>query len=92
MSWVNLIKGYRVFNVDTLFFTVSKGLRGFKMTMGLKIHRMMKDKDPPELQDEARKRRELNDNVLDVIYAKLIDRRKGRESKFGHRDDDDDDL
>lgn len=62
------------------------------MTMGLKIHRMMKDKDPPELQDEARKRRELNDNVLDVIYSKLIDRRKGRESKIGHRDDDDDDL
>ncbi|MGA1821477.1 MAG: hypothetical protein ACMUIG_03000 [Thermoplasmatota archaeon] len=62
------------------------------MTMGLKIHRMMKDRDPPELQDEARKRKEINDNVLDVIYNKLLDRKRGREVKTGNKDDEEDDL
>ena len=48
------------------------------MTMGLKIHRMLKDerKDPPEIVHEARKRKELSDNILELIYNKLTS--KGR--------------
>ena len=43
------------------------------MTMGLKIHRMMKDTtDPPELQEEAKKRKDMSDSILEIIYNKLV--------------------
>jgi hypothetical protein len=46
------------------------------MTMGLKIHRMLKEdrKDPPELTEEARRRRELSDSILEIIYNKIMHR------------------
>jgi len=48
------------------------------MTMGLKIHRMMKDqrRDPEELASEAQDRREVSDSILDVIYQKLVERHR----------------
>ncbi|MDG6225640.1 MAG: hypothetical protein QCI82_09020 [Candidatus Thermoplasmatota archaeon] len=49
------------------------------MTMGLKIHRMMRDqkKDPETLRTEAQERREVSDTILDIIYSKLVERKKG---------------
>lgn len=48
------------------------------MTMGLKIHRMLKDdrSDPLEMVEEAKKRREVSDTILEIIYNKLINRGK----------------
>jgi hypothetical protein len=48
------------------------------MTMGLKIHRMLKEdrKDPPELTEEAKRRKELSDNILEVIYNKIMHKGK----------------
>ena len=51
------------------------------MTMGLKIHRMLKDerKDPPEMVQEAKKRKELSDNILELIYNKLTNKGRTKE-------------
>lgn len=48
------------------------------MTMGLKIHRMLKEdrKDPPELTDEALRRKELSDSILEIIYNRIIHKGK----------------
>jgi len=54
------------------------------MTMGLKIHRMMKDqrRDPEEIVAEAQQRREVSDSILDVIYHRLMDKhRRGDQRK-----------
>lgn len=47
------------------------------MTMGLKIHRMLKEerRDPPEMLEEAQKRKEVSDNILELIYNKLTGHR-----------------
>jgi hypothetical protein len=41
--------------------------------MGLKIHRMLKEerKDPPEMVEEAEKRKQVSDSILELIYNKL---------------------
>ncbi|MCU0799444.1 MAG: hypothetical protein MUC62_07210 [Candidatus Thermoplasmatota archaeon] len=46
--------------------------------MGLKIQKMLRDegKDPPELEEEARKRREVSDTILELIYHKIITKGK----------------
>ena len=58
------------------------------MTMGLKIHKMMKEgaKDPPEIQDEAARRRDISDSVLEAIYNKLIDRSKKGKKRSSSED------
>jgi hypothetical protein len=57
------------------------------MTMGLKIHRMMKErKDQDELATEAHQRREVSDSILDVIYGKLMDRHKKDDKKKSRQD------
>lgn len=39
---------------------------------------MMRDqkKDPETLQTEAQERREVSDTILDIIYGKLVEKRK----------------
>jgi hypothetical protein len=63
------------------------------MTMGLKIHRMLKDerKDPPEMVEEAKKRRELSDNILEMIYNKLTSKGRDRDRKTIHVECEEDD-
>lgn len=48
------------------------------MSMGLKIHQMVRDegKDPPELEEEAKRRREVSDTILELIYHKIITKGK----------------
>lgn len=61
------------------------------MSMGLKIHRMMKEdnKDPPELKEEADRRREMSDSILEIIYNRLV--HKKSEKKDLIEDDEEDD-
>ena len=61
------------------------------MTMGLKIHKMMKEdqKDPSELQEEAARRKDVSDSVLEVIYNKLVDRKKGKKKSSSENWEDD---
>ena len=63
------------------------------MTMGLKIHRMLRDEinDPPELVEEAKKRRAESDSILETIYNKIVKKRSDKR-KSGLIEDDDDDL
>ncbi|MGA1848095.1 MAG: hypothetical protein ACMUHB_02025 [Thermoplasmatota archaeon] len=67
------------------------------MTMGLKIHRMLKEdrKDPPELTEEANRRKELSDSILEIIYNRIMHRGKKditvEVEKDPLEDDDEDD-
>lgn len=47
------------------------------MTMGLKIHKMIREegKDPPEIKEEAKKRREMSDSILEIIYNKIVNKK-----------------
>ena len=47
------------------------------MTMGLKIHKMIREdgKDPPEIRDEAKRRKEMSDSILEIIYNKIINKK-----------------
>ncbi|MBN1538867.1 MAG: hypothetical protein JW939_01885 [Candidatus Thermoplasmatota archaeon] len=58
------------------------------MTMGLKIHQMLKDErsDPPEMVEEARKRKEMSDSILEIIYHKLMSRGKDRNTRVSVMD------
>ncbi|MBN1389205.1 MAG: hypothetical protein JXA22_01030 [Candidatus Thermoplasmatota archaeon] len=60
------------------------------MTMGLKIHRMLKDErsDPPEMIEEAKKRRDMSDSILEMIYSKLTSRGKNKHTDSSLLDDD----
>jgi hypothetical protein len=60
------------------------------MTMGLKIHRMLKEdrKDPPEIVEEAKKRKEVSDNILELIYHKITGQGKPRKSTIDCLDDE----
>lgn len=43
------------------------------MTMGLKIHKMMKeDADTPKLREEAKRRRDMSDSILEIIYNRIM--------------------
>lgn len=44
------------------------------MSMGLKIQKMLREecRDPHELEAEARKRREVSDTILELIYNRII--------------------
>ena len=61
------------------------------MTMGLKIHKMMKEdqKDPSELQEDAARRKDISDSVLEVIYNKLVDRKKVKKKPSSENWEDD---
>jgi len=61
------------------------------MTMGLKIHRMLKDErsDPPEMIEEANRRKNESDGILEMIYHKLVNRGKDKHSRTSLRDEDD---
>lgn len=60
------------------------------MTMGLKIHKMMKDSsDPVELQEEARKRKDMSDSILEIIYNKIVHKRD-RSPVFNDDEDEND--
>ena len=61
------------------------------MTMGLKIHKMMKEdqKDPSELQEDAARRKDISDSVLEVIYNKLVDRKKVKKKSSSENWEDD---
>jgi hypothetical protein len=63
------------------------------MTMGLKIHRMLKDetRDIPELIVEAGKRKKESDSILETIYNRIISR-KSVKKRSDILEDDDDDL
>jgi len=58
--------------------------------MGLKIHRMLKDErsDPPEMIEEATRRKTESDGILEMIYNRLIVRGKDRHSRTSLTDDD----
>ena len=64
-----------------MFDTVPAGfhslLRGKQMTMGLKIHRMMREdiKDHPEIVEEAEKRKEMSDSILEIIYNRIMNKK-----------------
>jgi hypothetical protein len=60
------------------------------MTMGLKIHRMLKDerKDSPEMVQEAKKRKELSDNILELIYNKLTSKGKTRDRNLEEQEEE----
>ena len=62
------------------------------MTMGLKIHRMLKDekKDPPEMVQEAKKRKDLSDNILELIYNKLTNKGKTRDKNLDQQEEAED--
>ncbi len=62
------------------------------MTMGLKIHRMLKDEreDPPELVEEAKKRKEVSDSILESIYNKLLMKKSPRQKGLSEDEEDDD--
>ncbi|MGA1792883.1 MAG: hypothetical protein ACMUHM_02940 [Thermoplasmatota archaeon] len=61
------------------------------MTMGLKIHRMLKDErsDPPEMIEEATRRKSESDGILEMIYHKLVSRGKEKHSRPSLTDEDD---
>ncbi|MGA1866036.1 MAG: hypothetical protein ACMUFK_01060 [Thermoplasmatota archaeon] len=61
------------------------------MTMGLKIHRMLKDdrSDPLEMVEEAKKRKEVSDTILEIIYNKLINRGKNNNTSRSILDQND---
>lgn len=50
------------------------------MTMGLKIHKMLRedDVDTEQLKEAAKRRKDVSDNVLEMIYNKLMDRYRDR--------------
>lgn len=52
---------------------------------------MMKEdnKDPPELKEEADRRREMSDSILEIIYNRLV--HKKSEKKDLIEDDEEDD-
>ncbi|MGA1873905.1 MAG: hypothetical protein ACMUHY_09575 [Thermoplasmatota archaeon] len=54
------------------------------MTMGLKIHRMLKDErsDPPEMVEEANRRKNESDGILEMIYNKLVHKRKDKKTSL----------
>jgi len=61
--------------------------------MGLKIHRMLREdeKTPEELEEEARRRKEMSDSILEIIYNKIISGRKGHsKAEILKREDEDD--
>ncbi len=60
------------------------------MTMGLKIHRMLKEdrNDPPEIVEEAKKRKEVSDNILELIYHKITGQGKTRKTTTDCIDDE----
>ncbi|MFO8050793.1 MAG: hypothetical protein R6V01_03750 [Thermoplasmatota archaeon] len=60
--------------------------------MGLKIHRMLKDEreDPPELVEEAKKRKEVSDSILESIYNKLLMKKSPRQKGLSEDEEDDD--
>ena len=64
------------------------------MTMGLKIHRMIKEdnKDPPELTAEASKRKEVSDGILEIIYNKIMHREKTKRTSSVYLKEDEEDL
>jgi hypothetical protein len=47
------------------------------MTMGLKIHKMIREdtKDPPEIKDEAKRRRDMSDSILEIIYNRIMNKK-----------------
>ncbi len=47
------------------------------MTMGLKIHKMMREdiKDKTEIVEEAERRREMSDSILDIIYNRIMNKK-----------------
>jgi len=61
------------------------------MTMGLKIRRMIREdgSDHPDLKEEAERRKEVSDSVLEVIYGLIVDKKyKGKKQKKGCEDED----
>jgi hypothetical protein len=47
------------------------------MTMGLKIHKMIREdgKEPTEIREEAKRRKEMSDSILEIIYNKIINKK-----------------
>jgi hypothetical protein len=50
--------------------------------MGLKIHRMLREdtKDPQEIAEEAKRRKEMSDSILEIIYHRIL-KKKGRKGE-----------
>ena len=48
------------------------------MTMGLKIHKMMREdtKDNPEIVEEAERRKEMSDSILEIIYNRIMNKKE----------------
>ncbi len=48
------------------------------MTMGLKIHKMIREdsKDPPEIKEDAKRRRDMSDNILEIIYNRIMNKKE----------------
>jgi len=62
------------------------------MTMGLKIHRMLKDErsDPPEMIEEASRRKNESDSILEIIYNRLVKGGREKHSKMSLTDEEED--
>ncbi|MFW3146794.1 MAG: hypothetical protein ACMUIE_08290 [Thermoplasmatota archaeon] len=60
------------------------------MTMGLKIHRMLKEdgKDAPELVEEAKRRKDVSDSILESIYHRLTLGKRKRSHTQCEEDDE----
>ena len=50
------------------------------MSMGLKIQKMLREdgRDSYELEEEAKRRREVSDTVLELIYNKILSKGKNK--------------
>ena len=61
------------------------------MTMGLKIRRMIKEtgEDHPELKEEAQKRKEVSDSILEIIYGLITERGREKRSRSRLCEDED---
>lgn len=94
LLWEHKNHQVSIIKVEFVYTVLGKGNAGCRpMTMGLKIHRMLKDeqKDPPELVEEAKKRKEVSDSILETIYNKLTLRNRSR-TKVSDIDEDDNDC
>ena len=51
------------------------------MTVGMKVQKMLHEDamDTPELQEEARRRKEISDGILELIYQRIMTKQKRKD-------------